>query len=205
MFKLKLLDSKSKIEKEILGASEPEIKAIFQKAKPRIESGVKEIVKTALMNSSEIASLKDGSLRLDFGLVIDPTEELIYAITNSVHVLFKNFRFYKNTMSNVMSVYIQPSDYGNLLSLAVANVITERGEVLPWLEWMLTAGNAIVVAGYSVEYGNFKNSRTGGAVMEPVGFFKVDSRFSGTPEDNFITRAIEPYGQQINDLIKNSL
>ena len=108
-------------------------------------------------------------------------------------------------MSNVMSIYIQPSSFDNLLSLAVANVITERGEVLPWLEWLLTAGNAIVIAGYSVEYGNFQTSRTGGAIMEPVGFFKVDSQFSGTPENNFITRAIEPYGEEINNLIKSSL
>lgn len=205
MFKLKILDSTSKIEKNTLKAAEPEIKNLFQRAKPKIESGVKQIVVRALQESPEIASLKDGTLRLDFGLVVDPADDIIYAVANSVHVLFKNFRFYKNSMSNVMSIYIQPSSFDNLLSLAVANVITERGEVLPWLEWLLTAGNTIVIAGYSVEYGNFQTSRTGGAIMEPVGFFKVDSQFSGTPENNFITRAIEPYGEEINNLIKSSL
>lgn len=205
MFKVKILDSTSKIQKNILSASEGEIKAMFQKAKPRIESGIKAIVRDALFQSPEIQSLKDGTLRLDFGLVVDPTEDIVYSIVNSTNVLFKNFRFYKNSMSNVMSIYIQPSDFNNLLSLAVSNAITEKGEVLPWLEWLLTAGNAVVIAGYSVEYGNFAQSRTGGAIMEPVGFFKVDSQFSGTPENNFITRAIEPRSQEINDLIKRSL
>jgi len=205
MFKLKILDSVSKIEKNVLKAAEPEIKNLFQRAKPRIESGVKEIVVKALQKSPEIASLKDGTLRLDFGLVEDPSDDIVYAVANSVHVLFKNFKFYKNSISNIMSIYIQPSDFNNLLSLPVSNTITERGEVLPWLEWLLTAGNAVVIAGYSVEYGNFKTSRTGGAVMEPVGFFKVDSQFSGTAENNFITRAIEQYGEEINSLIKSSL
>lgn len=205
MFKIKLLDSTSKIQKNTLKAAEPEIKNLFLRAKPRIESGVKQIVVRALSQCPEIASLRDGTLRLDFGLVVDPTEDLIYAVANSVHVIFKNFRFYKNSMSNVMSVYVQPTDFDNLLSLAVANVVTERGEVLPWLEWLLTAGNAIVIAGYSVEYGNFQASRTGGAVMEPVGFFKVDPQFSGTPDNNFITRALEPYGEEISNLIKGSL
>lgn len=205
MFKIKILDSTSKIEKNTLKAAEPEIKNLFQRAKPKIESGIKQIVVRALQRSPEIASLKDGTLRLDFGLVVDPSDDIVYAVANSVNVLFKNFRFYKNSMSNVMSIYIQPSDFNNLLSLAVANVITERGEVLPWLEWLLTAGNAVVIAGYSVEYGNFQTSRTGGAVMEPVGFFKVDPQFSGTSENNFITRAIEPYSEEINNLIKSLL
>lgn len=205
MFKIKILDSTSKIEKNTLKAAEPEIKNLFQRAKPKIESGIKQIVVKALQRSPEIASLKDGTLRLDFGLVVDPSDDIVYAVANSVNVLFKNFRFYKNSMSNVMSIYIQPSDFNNLLSLAVANVITERGEVLPWLEWLLTAGNAVVIAGYSVEYGNFQTSRTGGAVMEPVGFFKVDPQFSGTSENNFITRAIEPYSEEINNLIKSLL
>lgn len=205
MFKIKILDSRSKIEKNTLKAAEPEIKNLFQRAKPKIESGIKQIVVRALQRSPEIASLKDGTLRLDFGLVVDPSDDIVYAVANSVNVLFKNFRFYKNSMSNVMSIYIQPSDFNNLLSLAIANVITERGEVLPWLEWLLTAGNAVVIAGYSVEYGNFQTSRTGGAVMEPVGFFKVDPQFSGTSENNFITRAIEPYSEEINNLIKSLL
>lgn len=205
MFKLKIKDSTTKIQKNILTVSEPEIKVLFQNAKPKIESGIKQLVVSSLQASPEIQSLKDGQLRLDFGLVIDPTEELIYAIANSVHITFKKFRFYKNSMSNVMTIYIQPSDFNNLLSLAVSNVITERHAVLPWLEWLLTAGNAIVIAGYSVEYGNYKQSRTGGAIMEPGGFFKVDSEFSGTVNDNFISRAIELRSEEINNLIKSSL
>lgn len=205
MFKIKILDSKNKIQKNILSAAEPEIKNLFQKAKPKIESGIKNLVKESLEQSPEIQSLRSGTLRMDFGLVVDPTEELIYAIVNSVHVFFKNFRFYKNSISNVLSVYIQPADFDNLLSLAVANVITERGEDLPWLEWLLTAGNSVVIAGYSVEYGVYEQSRTGGAIMVPAGFFKVDPEFSGTVVDNFISRALESRGEEINNIIKDSL
>jgi hypothetical protein len=203
--KIKILDSTSKIEKNVLSASEPEIKKLFSAAKPKIESEVKKIVVLALMDCPEIKSLKAGTLRMDFGLVIDPTDDIIYSIANSVHILFKNFRFYKNSISNIMSIYIQPSDFQNLLSLPVSNVITEKMEVLPWLEWLLTAGDATVVYGYSVEYGPSPNSRTGFAVMMPGGFFRVDSKFSGTPGDNFITRALEKYSEQITNAIRNNL
>ena len=132
--KIRLLDSSQKIEKNILAASEKENKILFQRAKPKIESEIKQLIVEALSSCPEILSLKNGQLKYDFGLVIDPSEEIIYAVANSAHVIFKNFRFTKQEVKNVFSIYIQSSTFNNLLSLAVSNVITERGEVLPWLE-----------------------------------------------------------------------
>lgn len=203
--KIIIKDSNEKIEKNFLSASEKELKTIFQSAKPKIESGIKNLVLSALLNCPEIKSLQSGQLRLDFGLPIDPTNEIITAVVNSTYVYFKNFRFTKYTVKNVFSIYIQPSDFRNLIDNAYANVITEQGEVLPWLEWLLTAGDAVVISGYSVEYGPNKNSRTGAAVMVPVGFFKVDSQYSGTVENNFITRALQGKENEISEIIRKNL
>lgn len=203
--KIRILDSQQKIENNILKVSETEIKNKFQAAKPKIESRVKEIIVRALSESPEIVSLKSDTLKYDFGLVIDPTSDIIYAIANSTYVYFKNFRFNKKSVNSVMSIYIQPSDFSNLLSLAVANVITEKGELLPWLEWLLTAGDAIVIAGYSVEYGPSPNSRTGGAIMFPDGMFRVDPQYSGTQSDNFITRALDKYSNEIGKLVGDTI
>lgn len=203
--KIIIKDSNEKIEKNFLSASEKELKTIFQSAKPKIESAIKNLVLSALLNCPEIKSLQSGQLRLDFGLPIDPTNEIITAVVNSTYVYFKNFRFTKYTVKNVFSIYIQPSDFRNLIDNAYANVITEQGEVLSWLEWLLTAGDAVVISGYSVEYGPNKNSRTGAAVMVPVGFFKVDSQYSGTVENNFITRALQGKENEISEIIRKNL
>ena len=203
--KIKLLDSSQKIEKNILAASEKEIKTLFQRAKPKIESEIKQLIVEALSSCPEILSLKSGQLKYDFGLVIDPADDIIYSVANSTHVIFKNFRFTKQEVKNVFSVYIQSSTFNNLLNLAVANVITENGEVLPWLEWLLTAGDAVVILDYSVEYGRNSNSRTGNAIMVPGGFFRVDPKYSGTVENNFITRALEKYPPKIEEIIRRNI
>lgn len=203
--KIRLLDSSRKIEKNILAASEKEIKILFQRAKPKIESEIKQLIVEALSSCPEILSLKNGQLKYDFGLVIDPSEEIIYAVANSAHVIFKNFRFTKQEVKNVFSIYIQSSTFNNLLSLAVSNVITERGEVLPWLEWLLTAGDAVVILDYSVQYGPNTNSRTGNAIMVPDGFFRVDPKYSGTVENNFITRALDKYSPKIEEIIRRNI
>lgn len=203
--KIKILDSKQKIEDNILKAATPEIKQIFQSAKPRIESGIKNLVVEALSVCPEIASLRGGTLKYDFGLVLDPTVEIIYAVANSVNVYFKNFRITKKAVNNILSIYIQPKDFANLLDNAYANVITEKGEVLPWLEWLLTAGDTIVILDYTVAYGIFPESRSGGAIMVPDGFFRVDPEFSGTREDNFITRALEGYSSRIEEIVRSSI
>jgi predicted ribosome-associated RNA-binding protein Tma20 len=159
----------------------------------------------ALSDSPEILSLQSGSLKYDFGLNFDPTQEIIYAVANSTYVYFKNFRFNKNSVTNVLSVYIQPEDFRNLLNSGSAQVITSDGVVIPWLYWLLTAGDAVVVTQYHVDYGSYNASRSGGAIMKPGGVFKVDSEFSGTVDDNFITRAIKGYESQITDIIRTSL
>lgn len=203
--KLKIVDSNSKIEKSILAASETEIKAIFQKAKTKIHAKIINLVVDALSKSPEIISLQLGSLKYDFGLDSDPTQEIIYAVANSTYVYFKNFRFNKNTVTNVLSVYIQPSDFRNLLSSEFAQVVTNNGQTLPWLSWLLTAGDGIIITQYHVDYGIYSTSRSGGAIMKPGGVFKVDSEFSGTIDNNFITRAIAGYESQITDIIRTSI
>ena len=85
------------------------------------------------------------------------------------------------------------------------SVTTEAGASLPWLQWLLTAGDAIIVTGYSVEYSGSPTSRSGGAIMVPKGVFKVDSSFSGTADDNFISRAINKYQDRIKESVEKNL
>jgi len=203
--RIKIIDSKNKIEGNILKSCENELKNIFSKARPKIHSAVINLVIEALQKSPEIISLQTGTLKTDFGLDFDPTETIIYAIANSTYINFKGFRLNKNSVTNILSVYIQPSDFKNILSMSDASVLTDKGQSLPWLEWLLLEGDAIIVTEYHVEYGAYESSRSGGAIMKPSGVFRVNPAYSGTAENNFITRALASYGDQIKEIVRKSI
>lgn len=201
--KIKILESNSKISGDILKALSEELKLIIFRKKPQIEGQIKQLIYETLLNCTEILSLRSGQLKFDFGLDYDPSVEIVSAIVNSTYVNFKQFKLSLNGVTNAFSIYIQPSDFSNLLNNKFATVVTEKGVSLPWLQWLLTAGDTIVITEYQVKYG--PSGRSGGAQMIPNGFFKVDSSFSGTPEDNFITRALSGYEDKITNIIRNSL
>lgn len=203
--KIKILDSDAKIQKGILDSMRSGIKLILNRGKSKIESAVKAIVVEALSGCPEIMSLKGGTLKYDFGLPDDPTDDIIYAIANSTFVSFRDFQLKLSGTSIAFNVFIQPSDFKNLLSLPSRRVTTEKGVDLPWLEWLLTAGDAIIVTSFHVKYGASDKSRSGGAIMVPKGLFKVDSAFSGTEDDNFITRALNKYQDKIAQAVEKNL
>lgn len=203
--KIKILDSNNKIEKNILDACRDELKKIFNKAIPKIRADIINLTIKSLSTSPEIQSLKSGVLKFDFGLAEDPTESIIYAVSNSIDVYFKGLRINKNSTTNILSIYIQPTDFQNLLNLPEAISVTELGNSLPWLKWLLTAGDAILIKDYHVEYGNYPQSRSGGAVMVPKSIFKVNSAFSGTEEDNFITRALSQYDKELSEIVEKNI
>jgi hypothetical protein len=203
--KFKIIDSNSKIEKEIYKAFENEVKLLFDKVRYKIQADMINLVVRALSSSPEMMSIQSGKLKADFGLESDPTQSIIYAIANSVQVEFKNFKATSSQVSNVLNIYIQPSDFKNLLSLSDVSTVTELGTILPWLEWLLTVGDAIIIQGYHVEYGANSNSRSGQAIMVPRGIFKVDSSFSGTADNNFISRALDSHAQEIAQILESNL
>lgn len=202
---IKILDSDVVIQKNILESLRSGLKLIFTKARPKIESSIKALVVEALSTCPEILSLQNGKLKYDFGLSDDPTSDIIYAIANSTYVSFRDFSLKLSGSIVALNIFIQPSDFQNLLSLPVASVVTEKGESLPWLEWLLTAGDAIIVNSYHVQYQSSPTSRSGGAIMVPNGIFKVDSSFSGTEDDNFITRSLNKYQAKIMECVEKNL
>ena len=80
----------------------------------------------------------------------------------------------------------------------------EKGGSLPWLDWLINLGDSVIIADFGVTYGPF--GRSGQARMSVKKRpFKVDTAFSGTPEDNFITRALDKRASEIESAIRRSL
>ena len=172
----------------------------------KIKRDLKTLVRDLLRISPEIQSLKNGELKGAFGIPedIDPTLEIIEAIVATVDVEFKLVRGGRGGFSGGIVIQIQPKDLSNLLNLPNAKVVTEKGTALPWLKWLLTLGDKIIITEFEVEYKDGAG-RSGLASMSEGGTFRVNPSFSGTEEDNFITRAFKGSENRISRIIRRHM
>ena len=196
MVSIKLLESDKAIQTKIYHALAKEVNSILIERANKARSNIIPIIKTSLLASPAIASLASGALRFDFGLTADPGPQIVDGILSSLHINVKKATASSNGIKGGFTLYMQPSDYSNLLSLPVAMQALELEGRIPWLEWLLFLGDNIVIANFGVEYG-VGLGRSGGAHMVKfpsknahLGPFKVNSQFSGNVNDNFITKAI---------------
>lgn len=197
---VKIKQSTEKIKADIIEIIRAEAKARIRKNRPRIRKLIKYEIFKAVFECPEMESARNGTLKYDFGLDSDPTFIIAEAASNAFTTR------YTIDPSNIFlfTINIQPTSYMNLLSLPEAFQITEKGESLPWLEWLMIYGSFVVaIDGYGVKYTS--GGRSGGAVMikgynygEP---FMVNPRYSGTVFDNFITRALDKHTQDIIDSV----
>jgi len=167
-----------------------------RKNQPRVRTLVKYELYQAIYECPEMESIRSGKLKFDFGLDFDPTMQIANAVSEAFRM-----RYPKNP-GNVFGfdIDIQPLSYFNVLDLPGAVQISEKGEVLSWLDWLLTYGSTVVIINnYGVKYMN--SGRSGGANMiEGYNYgrgFMVDPAFSGTYGDNFVTRAISAHKDAI--------
>ena len=165
-----------------------------------IKSELRVLIRGTLMSSREIFSLSGGVLKLDFGLTSDPSAQIVDSIVNSLDINITKVTGSSAGIRGGITITLQPTDYSNLLSLPIARQTIEGGS-LPWLEWLLTLGDAIIIADFGVKY-EAGTGRTGGAHMtRKKRPFKVNTAFSGTAENNFISRAINSIEPQIMQTI----
>ena len=143
-----------------------------------------------LMQQPEIASLAGGELAGAFGLPAGSGPSVIAAISNSfINTISCKIQLFDNNLkSGGVFIYFQPSDFINLLSLPEGHVAYGFGD-LHWLQWLLERGDQIIVSGYSYNAkSGLGRSRLG--YMEEGGAFRVPPQFSGTKDNNFISRAL---------------
>ncbi len=199
---MKIIQSNARVRAKINKILAKEGNKALERASRNIERKVKPLIRKAVAGSPEISSLSGGTLKYDFGLIQDPAGEIVNAVVGSVVVNVSKIRATKAKFSGGITVSIQPDDLRNLLSLPVANQIIEDGSALPWLQWLLLSGDSIIIASAGVEYKS--GGRSGGAVMsKDFAPFRVNPMFSGSSSNNFITRAIEPQGKKILQIMRS--
>lgn len=179
------------IDKEL----ESRIRKLIATNRRRIRTALKPIIIEAIYECPEMVSVRNGLLKYDFGLTTDPTALISWVVADSMTV-----RYTPDTKYIAMfSVEIQPASHENLYDLSVAYQLTEKGDTLPWLQWLLEMGDSVIISNFGVRYTN--SGRIGEAVMiqNYNAPFRVNSSYSGTISDNFITRALNRKQQEIQE------
>jgi|694.fasta_scaffold78890_7 hypothetical protein len=187
--RFRIKETFTKIKKNISSEITKLSSKLFQTNKNKVSGYLRTYIYEAVYNCPEMESVRDGILKADFGLNFDPTGDIANSVAQSVNIDVDT----RNRAGNIVGGYninVQPITYLNLLNLPTSIIITEKDEELPWLDWLLNYGDAAVVYNYRVLYKN-NVGRSEMAIMVPSSrFFRVNEQFSGTMDNNFITRAI---------------
>jgi len=189
---IRLVENQAEISKKINTALASKLNQIISQKSGEIIKRVQPLIPGWVRSQPEMLSLlssSSSSLVGQFGIYKD-TIQIVNLIANSIaRATTVKITRYNNSLKNGgIELNIQPKDFLNLLSLPEGHTFYEDGD-LHWLDWLLTRGDQIIVVGY--EY----NPQTGlgrsklGNMQEGTSF-RVPPQFSGTKNNNFITRAL---------------
>jgi hypothetical protein len=201
-------ETDAQIANLIVNALKPEVEKILKKSFNKIKKSLKDIVQNALRLAPEYQSLVSGELRAEFGLPDGQSRaDAIIALITKIGFEFKPIKHTGYNLSGSFILTMIESDFKSALSSPAATFTTEKGTQLDWLEWLLLLGNKTIIKDYVVDIGPNPRSRTGMAVMRGVksGKWQVPSAFSGTINNNWITRSIDSVEQDIKQLIQESI
>lgn len=200
---LQIVDSIDKVQLEINRAYANELNKGFLKALPRIERDIKKLIPPIFFSSFIYGSLVFGELKAHFGLSGDAKKKvdvIINAIRDESEVILRRFTGHRNRIDGGLTIGLLETSYKTLLSLPEAKVRTRKGQDLPWLEWLLTKGDAVIILDYDIKFTT--QGRSGRAIMvnQDGAFWKVPGFAAGTPNNNWLTKELN---KQSNQLMKD--
>jgi hypothetical protein len=207
--RLVLTESDSQIEKKINQAIADEMNIRVGKNARKIENKIKALIPVWIEVQPEVDSLRrDGvpnSLASQLGLLPGQGDlavsQIVAAVNSSLEVKVEQIK--PRTLKGGVTFSIQPESFRNLLGLSAGQVITEQGETLDWLDWLLVQGTATIVYGYS--YTPDFSGRSGGGTMKSGGIWRIPPEYAGTLTDNFVTRALSSHDRELKSLLQEIL
>ena len=193
---LRITDNITTIQRNINMGIANYINSRISSRRSALISGVSNLIPAWINSQPEIISLQSSdtdSLAGQFGLTSSAriVTSIIESITNSVNISIVPF---DRNLNGGLELNFQPSDFANLLSLSTGYVRYEGGN-LHWLDWLLTKGDTIIITNYQYNPGTGLG-RSGLGNMTPGGAFRVPPQYSGTDDNNFITRALSGTTQE---------
>lgn len=195
------------MDNDILNAFLPEIKKNFALGVTTIKQQLPSTIKNNILSSPTYDSLVNGALKFELGIpdAITKVAVLLDIWLSGIVYDIKLPSISGRQIRASFAAQAVKADFSDVLGSNAAFVHDNIGSYdLPWLQWLLLDGGAIIVPGYSVSYLPSHRSRTGNAIMTAGGSWGVPSQFKGTINDNWITEAIASSGSEINNLLERA-
>jgi hypothetical protein len=208
-FTVSLVENNAEIQQAILTAMLPQCGKILEKAKQYLLSEIPVVISKAIVNQPEYFSLTSGILRLELGIpdAEQKVAELINRWISQPYIRTTGPTIKSGQISSSISVSYIRSDFADVIGLDLSEVRDiNTGSIIPWLKWLLLDGSIDLVQGYDVVFGPNPRSRTGGAVMRSSSKnWSIPNNFTGTEQDNWITRAINSVSNDIQSVLQKAI
>lgn len=185
--------------------------AIFPSLAGQIRRNIASEFPSVFELSPEYKSLENGILQGEFGFKDSEAKSKLNAITKqlakSTQVDYTPLKVRGKSITGGFTISAFQADFADILTLSEAFQTTDKGVMLPWLEWLLLFGNKVVIFDYYFQPGKFPTSRSGQGIMvfNNKAYWRVPPQFSGTVTNNWITRTVSAYLTDIEFIVERAL
>lgn len=183
--------------KDLVQSFYEDINQRVHERKQFLEKRLRRDLFIAITQSPEVKSMLNGVLRGEFGFQAGEEESYVEPMVDFASSRVTVNQFTLNTSRGnpqlALDIIWYDFDVQQLLDVQNASYQSKGGPV-NWLEWILLAGDSIVVQTHYITYGFNKqrsSSRSGLAIMKKTTGkgYRVPPAYSGIETDNFLTRA----------------
>mgnify|MGYP003112518306 CR=1 FL=1 len=187
----------AEVERKIFRELNKILNKVMDKSAKELTPLIQEIIKLSLLGSEDLKALSNGDLIGDFGLnrstAVSVAQQIALNVSQTVEV--NPIRVSLKQNRGGLSLKVQPSDLQNVLTIPNGNYTYysrryKKDVTIKWLDWFLTKGDAVIVANFYFEESSGAG-RSGLGSMQKGGSWRVRPEYSGTLEDNAVTRAIQ--------------
>ena len=204
---LKILDSDRVIEKRILEAIARHFDKVFNSLVPILQKKVPEFTRDFFRGTDTFHELIRGDLKGHFGFKTTSKPEIIVdLISEDFEIIKKPVKVRRKQFVGGIDIKLVRSGFKNILESDAASIITEKDDILDWLDWLLTKGFEIIIDTHHVF---FKEGvgQSGMAIMSEGGVWRVPPPHGGTIDDNWITRTLrsKSYLSGLSSIIQNNM
>lgn len=202
---VEVLDTEQQIQNGILSALLRDADKIMKKAVKDLKKTVPKIIEAAIITQPEYMSLAGGRLKDEFGIPDAPNKiDTLLNFWKDIDVKYKPPIIRSSQIVSSITVEAIRADYSDVLGSPAAIQRTKKGQNLEWLDWLLIQGDKIIIKEYEISSGE---GRAGKFVMKKTvtGKWGVPSNFAGTPNNNWITRAIQSSSSIIDRTLVEAL
>lgn len=211
-FFIEVLDSDKKISNNILKGIAEDFNTTISKQVSEIRNDISVKIIEFLQNTNTYDSLVNGELAQHFGLPIGDrrsrVDSILQMIGDNIEIEVKPIKVIGERFVNGITIGILIKNFVDILNMSEAIVTTEKGQELPWAEWLLIRGNAVIISEHQIRF-LAGRGRGGGAIMvknkSRAKSWRVPIEYSGTVGSNWLTRAFTENSDGFLSIIQNIL